>query len=114
MRKEGYEVVVFPCHDHLEQEPLPVFLSIAEADAIVWEWRYYKGYQPPRYPVPAIPMRVGYVPSGIGAMAGVPYVYITTATRCLTYWRGIGLVEEEYAGDGTLNRRIRYVSMRGM
>ena len=61
-----------------------------EANAVL----YAMGRKPPRYPVPAIPTRVGWMPSGINGFVGRPYWYVSTLTYLWTFWKGLGLIEE--------------------
>lgn len=44
--------------------------------------------------LPAIPVKVGWQPSGIGEMAGVPYLYVSSKDMLWTFWKDFGLVIE--------------------
>lgn len=105
------EVVVFPSHDIVDNDPLPVVMSEREADDITWEWAYYRGYKPADYPVPAVVVRTGFVPSGGNGMRGIPYIWLMYGyNKLTTFWKDHDTVVEWYDTDG--NRRLkREVSM---
>ena len=63
-------------------------------DHFTWKECYERGYREPRYPVPAIPIRVGWMPSGICEFVNRPYWYVSTRTYLWTFWKGLGLLEE--------------------
>lgn len=105
------EIVVYPAHTLLE-EPMRVRMTEWEANNLSWDQSYYCGYRPARYPVPVCIQDIahtGYVRSGIGAMTGIPYIWVCSIRRAWTFWgNGIGLIEEWYDSSGVY-RRLRHV-----
>lgn len=81
-------------------------------DYFTWHLAYAKGYRPPRYKLPAIPVKTGYQPSGAGVMAGVAYIWLTSGPdRLTTFWKGLGYVEEWYEHVPFFRRRRRFVQL---
>lgn len=73
---------------------------------------YLKGYRPARYPVPAVPVHTGFVPSGTGPMRNVPYIWVTYGyNRLTTYWKGLDPILEWFDTDGKRHYR-RIVSFK--
>lgn len=60
---------------------------------------YVCGFEPPNFTLPAIPTRVGWMPSGINGFVGRPYWYVSTLELLWTFWKGLGLIEERWIDD---------------
>ena len=89
-------------------------LQTRTVDWTIWRMAYERGYRPPRYPVPAIPVHIGFMPTGTGAMRGVPYIWLTAGyNRLITFWKGLDTIEEWYDTDGKRHLK-RVVTMSHM
>lgn len=65
-----------------------------------WKKAYTNGYRDARFPVPAIPVSVGYQPTGQFEMKGVSYIWIATIDMLWTFWSEHGLIEEWLDSEG--------------
>lgn len=61
--------------------------------------RYRRGKLPANYPVPAIPIYVGWYPIGIGLCEGLSYWYIASRHMLWTCWQRYGLVRQSASSN---------------